>query len=256
MGGRALNDKFIPCRNASLLSFAATIGLFSPNIIAAKILPFIIKYTCDPHKTVRDSSFKCIEIGLQRLKQHALTLPDKPIATQQNTQKTGQQHTSQTADSANTAASYLGNVSSWAQRISGYSESSTTATSPPPNNANNNNNNDNHTNHNNHNLDDFFAETQPKQKAMKLVKHDKDKEEQQQKEKEKEKEKDKKDLASLDDFLASFNEDLNKINEPKPDTMPKSKIKYKNKKKKRKKKKEKTKTQQDDAGNDDFFNDW
>merc|ERR1712154_700869 len=106
--GRALNDKFIPCRNASLLSFSATIGLFSPNIIASKILPYIIKYTCDPYKTVRDSAFKCIEIGLQRLKQHALTMSDKPPVENNANNQTNNSQTQKTE------SSYLGHVSSWA----------------------------------------------------------------------------------------------------------------------------------------------
>ncbi len=67
---RALNDKFLPARNAALLSFASTISLFNPNIIANKILPIIIKYTCDPYKSVRDSSFKCIQISLQNIPEY------------------------------------------------------------------------------------------------------------------------------------------------------------------------------------------
>merc|ERR1712154_706309 len=112
--GRALNDKFTPCRNAALLSFSASIGLFTPNIIASKILPYIIKYSCDPFKTVRDSAFKCIEIGLQRLKQHALTLPDKPIETVAN-------NSNNAGNAPKADASYL---TSWASKItSGYSDS-------------------------------------------------------------------------------------------------------------------------------------
>ena len=61
--GRALNDDFMPCRNAALQSFAATIGLFSAQMIARKILPFVMPYTCDSHKSVRDGAFKCIQVG-------------------------------------------------------------------------------------------------------------------------------------------------------------------------------------------------
>merc|ERR1711997_1409047 len=59
---------------------------------------------------------------------------------------------------------------------------------------------------------------------------------------------------TLDDFLSSFNDDLNKKTVSNSDIMPKPKIKHKNKHKKDKKpkkaKKESTTT------SDDFFDDW
>merc|ERR1712129_542034 len=96
---------------------------------ASKILPYIMKYTCDPFKTVRDSAFKCIEIGLQRLKQHALTLPDKPVETVAPVNANGNAPT-KSAD-----ASYL---STWASKITnGYSDSTNTTNSSTQRNSNN-----------------------------------------------------------------------------------------------------------------------
>eukprot|EP00490_Sorites_sp_Unknown_P029343 CAMPEP_0114685030 /NCGR_PEP_ID=MMETSP0191-20121206/59926_1 /TAXON_ID=126664 /ORGANISM="Sorites sp." /LENGTH=251 /DNA_ID=CAMNT_0001968817 /DNA_START=740 /DNA_END=1492 /DNA_ORIENTATION=- len=34
--------------------------------------------TVDPYKVVRDPAYKCLDVGIQRLRQHALTLPDEP----------------------------------------------------------------------------------------------------------------------------------------------------------------------------------
>mmetsp|Transcript_51218 Transcript_51218/g.81600 ORF Transcript_51218/g.81600 Transcript_51218/m.81600 type:complete len:798 (+) Transcript_51218:440-2833(+) len=285
---RSLNDSFIPCRNAALLSFAATISLFNENMIASKILPAIMRYTCDPHKTVRDSAFKCIEIGLQKLKQYALTLPATPVASNpSDDSKRSSNANGNQADNpldADSSGSYLGNVTSWASRISGYSANSedskpqqapssastaiTSGSSPTPKQTLRSMNKSSDINTTD--LGDLFADNNSKQKQT-------------EKRKEKEKEKRKsngmqlkkesdhtgtQDVGSLDDFLKSFTDELDKRGNDQQDdlqqkTAPKSKIKHKNKHKKPKKhkksaKKTESSNENDNANDnvDDFFDDW
>merc|ERR1719145_171175 len=83
-------------------------------MIAKKILPFVMPYTCDSHKTVRDSAFKCIQVGIEKLKQHALTLPDQPLTASQQQQQSSDQQANK-GGSVGDMTSYLG---SWAKSIS------------------------------------------------------------------------------------------------------------------------------------------
>eukprot|EP01083_Nonionella_stella_P043120 116393_1 len=225
----ALNDPFVPCRNAALHSFAANIALFSPNTISHKILPFCIKYCCDPHKDTRDSAFKCIEIGLQKLKQHALTLTDKPVTNNDNNPTNEKNGTPNPTDEN---ASYLGGVSSWAQRISGYAD-------------------------NDKQIKETTNDTKPVQAEQLHSKSDESRKMQLQKPKESNESQ----AQSLDDFLASFNDDLNKIKPKSNEVAPKSKIKYKNKGRKKKSKRSKSKNAKPKQkakvkNDDDFFDDW
>ena len=231
-----------------------------------------MKYTCDPYKQVRDSAFKCIEIGLQRLKQHAMTMSDKPIEANPNNQSNA--NNSQKAE-----ASYL---SSWASKISGYTDSgkntesqNTSKDEDIKQNGNKSKEEENvpsyvpnnnkmpsakQKKYDDDDIDDIFAsneswKSKPRTSpGMKL----KQKEKIQIKPNE-----NKKDLRSLDDFLASFNDDLNKQKASTSDILPKSKIKYKNKGKKQNKKPRKVKTGTTSNNNnnsktstDDFFDDW
>ncbi|ETO27755.1 N-terminal kinase-like protein [Reticulomyxa filosa] len=97
---RALQDAFTPARNAALNALNATMGLYSPVVLSKHVLPMICTCTTDPYKSVRDQSFKCLELGLQRLQQYALTLPEKP----QQEGSVGDPTSSQTAGSSGTHA--------------------------------------------------------------------------------------------------------------------------------------------------------
>jgi len=256
--GRALNDSFMPCRNASLQSFAANIGLFSAKTIATQILPFIVKYTLDPHKSVRDSSFKCMHIGIEKLKQHALTLPDQPRPNGAAAATNASSNANDSAQSevpASQSASYL---SSWAKSIS------QSAMSPYKDNeedAKDKNVQDNKDttkvrskprSGTEDSLDDLFGSAEPEQTMKKTKKKPRSsmRLEPQQKEPETTS------GDTLDDFLSDFMTDTAK-NDSKPEKQNKTQRKAKRKKAKTKARaKAKEKEKAEDTTVDDFFDDW
>ncbi|KAF2430708.1 protein kinase [Tothia fuscella] len=73
---RSLRDPFVHARNAGLLALAATVDLFSEDDCASKILPGICTSLIDKEKLVRDQANKTLDIYLQRVRKHALSLPD------------------------------------------------------------------------------------------------------------------------------------------------------------------------------------
>lgn len=76
---RSLRDPFVHARNAALLALAATVEYFTPEDIAARILPAICTVLLDKEKIIRDQSLKTMDVFMQRIRKAAATLPETAL---------------------------------------------------------------------------------------------------------------------------------------------------------------------------------
>ena len=76
---RALRDPFAPARSAGLLSLSATIDMYSPADVAARLLPAIAPLLLDQDTGVRQAAHQCASNVVERLRNVELDAVDRPV---------------------------------------------------------------------------------------------------------------------------------------------------------------------------------
>ncbi|KAJ3559364.1 hypothetical protein NM688_g390 [Phlebia brevispora] len=73
---RALKDPFVHCRVAGLMALMATIDCFETEELATRVIPNMAFTLVDKEKLVRDQAFKCMQLFVKKLEDHAATMPE------------------------------------------------------------------------------------------------------------------------------------------------------------------------------------
>ncbi|EPE08186.1 scy1 protein kinase [Ophiostoma piceae UAMH 11346] len=132
---RSLRDPFVHARNAALLALAATVEYFTPEDIAARILPAICTVLLDKEKIIRDQSLKTMDVFMQKIRKAATALPDTalpPAGTPGDANGAARMSTPQ-PDQGSSAAGWAGwAISSFTNHISAAAGEIESASVPTP----------------------------------------------------------------------------------------------------------------------------
>ena len=132
---RSLRDPFVHARNAALLALAATVEYFTPEDIAARILPAICTVLLDKEKVIRDQSLKTMDVFMQKIRKAATALPDTalpPAGTPGDANGAARMSTPQ-PDQGTSAAGWAGwAISSFTNHLSAAAGEIESASVPTP----------------------------------------------------------------------------------------------------------------------------
>lgn len=130
---RSLRDPFVHARNAALLALAATSDAFTNDDCAQRILPAVCPCLIDKERLVRDQANKTMEVYLQRIRKHALSMPDTILPPPTASEASVDAVPRMSIPQASEAASWAGwAISSFTNKVSAAAGEIQVASTTPP----------------------------------------------------------------------------------------------------------------------------